>query len=243
VDGIVRVKNVAFSVCVMSSVSLFAMEIEIYKKSKFAMDVEPKKKSEDSCVVKKALFCAEIMKQYGLPQEIASVVACKSYLLRNAEIYQKFDPFFHFDNDNYGVMREKHCRAKEAFINENRGHLGNHDLERFNKQYPYNFNLCRKCDAVAPHNLFFLTAKQDEILLLLTSLPKRFVHFTSGSCDTMILTFDEKEHEQYLILPPALLKLLSKHTINIIEEWTNSSGEPHEAVVSNRYSGLFMNDF
>jgi hypothetical protein len=225
-DLINKMKSVLLGVVVVGCLPLCAMEKELQK-------------TEDSCVVKKALFCAEIMKQYDVPQEIASVVACNNYLLRKVEVYQKFDSFFHFDNDNYGVMKEKHSRDKKAFINENWGHLGNHDLERFNKQYPYNFDLCRKCDVIAPHDLFFLTEKQDTILLTLIFLPKRFLH-TKG---TMILQFDKKEHEQYVTLPAALLKLLNKYQMNIIDKWAVSSGGPDPEVLCNNYSGSFMNDF
>lgn len=254
----------AYFLCVVSGASLFAMEKEI-------------KTIEDSCVVKKALFCAEIMKQYGLPLEIASVVAYKSYLLRNAEIYQKFDSFFHFDNDNYGAMNEKRSRAIEAFIQENVAYDDFPDdrermqkriekMREYEEKHPFNIALCRKCDVVAPHNLIFLTEKQDAILLTLIS-SKCFVPYEGQTS----LDFDKEEyHKQYLMLPPTLLELLSKYPIyrawkyssldldevankalknvlnkrqmNNTNECNLSADEKDEEVVSSSYFGSFISN-
>jgi hypothetical protein len=209
VDRIVKVTMAAYFLCVVSGASLYAMEKELQK-------------TEDSCWLQQALFAAqEMKKQHGMPHEVAAIVVQKSYLLRNAEIYQKFDSFFHFDNDNYGAMNKKRSRAIEVYIQENvvDDNFAD-DRERIEKQiekmreyeekHPFNIALCRKCDVIAPYNLFFLTEKQDAILLRLIS--SQCFALYEGQIS---LNFGKEEYyKQYLILPPMLLELLSKYSIN-----------------------------
>lgn len=235
-DRIVTIKNVLLSVGVVACLPLCAMESN-------AMAIELQK-SKNYCWLKNALFAVQVMKKAGMPDAAAVSIVGNSYALRKAEVYDKFDSFFHFDNDNYHVMRNKYRSERNAFIKENPDVLDclpshSYLMKEFQKQHSYNIDLCRRCDVIAPHDLFFLTGKQDTVLLVLTSRLKRFLH-TQG---TMILQFDKKEHEQYVTLPAALLKLLSKYQMNIIDKWAVSSGAPDPEVLSNNYSGSFMNDF
>jgi|GEM_PF-3913400 hypothetical protein len=196
----VKIKSVVIAVCVMSSLPLCAMEIATYNKKSY-------KKLNDYSLVKNALFFAKNMYERGdITKDVAGSIVHTTCLLRMDEIYKNFDSFFHFYHDSYNKMILDHNLNKLLFIGANPDFDGNNEafIEKFNKLYPCNLNLCRKFDFLEPHHLVFFTEKQDKILLSLVNRPECFYTFL----DTCSLHMTIKENESFLMLPPELIELL-----------------------------------
>jgi hypothetical protein len=205
VDRMVKIKNVAFSVFVLSSFQLCAMDIKPYKKLKFAMDVEPKKKSGDHCFMNKVLFFVQAMKERNdIIKDVAAVIVHQSCLLRMDSIDKKFTPFFHFYNDSYATMISHYSRDKNLFI---AALLPNdEEIKQFEEMSLKNVHRrCRKFDILEPHHLIFFTEEQDNILSSLIARPDCF-YDCKGSYSLQVT---EKENGQFLMLPAELRELLS----------------------------------
>src|SRR5260221_5871935 len=156
----------AYFFCVISSASLCAMESEVQKSKKNSCFILDLKKPEDSCVVKKALLCAEIMKKHEVLQEIRAIVKDNSYLLRMDAIHKKFDPFFRFNE-----LDSRKCF--KAFLDIFKPEF---DRELCRSAQIYAHENCRKFDVVTPQHLFFFTESHDDILVSLISRQGCFVH-------------------------------------------------------------------
>jgi hypothetical protein len=196
-------KNIIVVLLMVNVVPLCAMEIEIYnKKSEFAMDVESQK-FDDCSPVKNALLFVKTMQERGnITKDVAGAIVYKSCLLRKDSIYKQFDPFFHFDNDNYAKMTSDYNEEKSLI------YAPFNDLEIKHFEEIFSIALlrrCRKFDILKPHHLIFLTEKQDEILSSLIARPECF-HACKG---TYSFKMTEKEHQSFLMLPPELIELLS----------------------------------
>jgi hypothetical protein len=186
------IKKAIVAVCVFNSLQLFAMEIESYKKS-----------DNDSWFKNTMIFCNGMQRynddeRIGIPKDVAVVVAQKSCLLRQKEVYTKFDSFFRFNNDDYYKIKSDWDKKRMEFIDENPD-MSDDDIERFNKLYPYNIHLCRKFCIIEPNDLLFFTKKQDTILSLLLLEPRlKPFHHNKGSFS---LQLNEEDNEQYEMLP------------------------------------------
>jgi hypothetical protein len=205
------VKNIIFSLCVLSSFQLFSMEIESCKKS------------DDGWFRNPILFCKGMQrygdeKHIGIPQDVALVIAQQSYLLRTKEVYEKFDPFFHFNNKSYHAMKPEWDKNRNKFRDESLN--TDNPAKRYSELY-HNFYLTRRrFDIIQPNDLLFFTQKQDEILssllftkkqdgILCLSEPRLKPFFSDKDDFSLQLTFDE--NEQYEMLPNEFKKKLEKY--------------------------------
>ena len=196
-----KVQSLLFAMCAVGGFQLFSMEIALPKKA-------------DLCEWKEVIFFVKaIQESRGMPEDISKALAQHIPALRKRDIYQKFDSFFHFDNDNCFQMGEVHDRNKKLFLAEYpQGYsLNLFDIVKFNRLYPYRIELCRKFDVIEPHDLSFFTTKQDEILSTLLSRAC-FVHNGGRSWISLF----SKEYESYLLLCPKFREKLSKYSMNLL---------------------------
>ena len=175
------IKNIIFALCIFTSFQLFSMEIE------------PQKKSNDDYGLTKHYCLVREMQGYGdtgnigIPKDVANTIILQSYLIRKNEVYKKFDPFFHFNNDSYFKMHSDWMENRDRFMDEN-PNMSDDDVERFRKLYPLNIHLCRKFDIIEPDDFIFFTKKQDGILSSLFAEPR-------------LKPLNKEDYEQYEMLP------------------------------------------
>src|SRR5438445_8685464 len=132
---VTKIKSVLLGVVVVGCLPLGAME-----SNAMALELQ---KSKNHCWLKNALYAVQVMKKAGMLDAAAVSIVGNSYALRKAEVYDKFDSFFHFDNDNYHVMRNKYSSEKNAFIEENPDVLNclphhSYLMKKFERQCTYN---------------------------------------------------------------------------------------------------------
>lgn len=180
------------------------------------MEIELHKKSDDDYVFKNALFFCKTMQGYGnethirIPEDVATVILQKSYLVRKKEAYEKFNPFFRFHNDSYHKMKSDLLKNMNKFVDENPD-MNDDDVKRFHELYPDDIHLnCRQFDIIQPDDLIFFTKKQDEILssllftkkqdgILCLSEPRLKPFHNNKGYFSLQLPY--KENEQYVMLP------------------------------------------
>ena len=197
-------KIALLTVVVFGSVPLCAMKMEPYKKTD--------KKSDDYSSLQNTLFAVQAMHTRGeIPYDVAANIVYTSCLVRMDTLYKKFDPFFHFNDDNYAKKLSAHNEYLKLHILlalKLGNNFNNVEIKQYQETALKHINqTCRKFDIVEPRHLLFFTEKQDEILFSLINRPNCF--FQNKNFCHIVLTAEERKN--YRMLPAELRALLNKY--------------------------------
>lgn len=190
-DRIIKMKSALLGVAIFGCLSLGAMEKEA---NTMAMELQ---KSNNYCWLQNTLFAAKAMKAAGMPHEVAAIIVGNSYALRKAEVYQKFDSFFCFDNESYHKMYSEYGSFIRNLARKDYADV----LRGIDKT-------CRKFDDLKVSHFLFFTENQDVTLSALLS-QKCFFQARGGRPCVVALYQEYKQLETltpiFRSLPAALV--------------------------------------
>ena len=184
VNRVITIKSSLFFLSILINFQLLGMDAL----------VEPVNKSTDYSWIKGASFFAHAMcEREVIPKDVARIIVRTSYMVRMNQLYKKFDPFFHFDNEAYRLSSFDHEQNRKNYFQQN-PQCTWENIRHFQRLHLYSSSLCRKFGIIKLEHFLFFTQIQEDIVALLVFKTGTFCYDwgSRGSC-SLRFTADEYE--------------------------------------------------